>query len=56
MFGVSVYEETRGSIRQALWNKPALRYILVFLLLLAVLLMGSYGIGYNASDFIYHPF
>ena len=56
MFGVSVYEETRGNIRQALWNKPALRYILVFLLLLAVLLMGSYGIGYNASDFIYNQF
>ena len=29
---------------------------LVFLLLVTVLLMGCYGIGYNASDFIYNQF
>ena len=33
-----------------------LRYVLVIALLLMVLLMGSYGIGYNASDFIYNQF
>ena len=27
-----------------------------FLLLVAVLLLGSYGIGYNASNFIYNQF
>ena len=56
MFGVSLYEEKKGSVRQALWEKPVLRYILVFALLVIVLLMGSYGIGYNASDFIYNQF
>ena len=56
MFCVSLFEETKGSIRETLWNKPVLRYILVFVLLVLVLLMGSYGIGYNASNFIYNQF
>ena len=56
MFGVSLFQEKKGSVREALWDKPLLRYILVFVLLLTVLLMGCYGIGYNASDFIYNQF
>ncbi|MBE6946760.1 MAG: MBOAT family protein [Ruminococcaceae bacterium] len=56
MFGVSLFEEKRGSIRQNLWEKPVLRYILVLALLMVVLLMGSYGIGYQASNFIYNRF
>ena len=56
MFAVSLYQEKKGSIREALWEKPVLRYILVFVLLVVVLLMGSYGIGYNASSFIYNQF
>lgn len=56
MFCVSLYQEKKGSVREFLWERPALRYILVFVLLVIVLLMGSYGIGYNASDFIYNQF
>ena len=56
MFAVSLFQEKKGSVREFLWNKPILRYILVFVLLVVVLLMGSYGIGYNASDFIYNQF
>ena len=56
MFAVSVYEEKKGSVRELLWTKPALRYILVFALLVVTLLMGSYGMGYNASSFIYNQF
>ena len=56
MFAVSLYQEKKGSVREMLWDKPVLRYILVFVLLVIVLLMGSYGIGYNASDFIYNQF
>lgn len=57
MFGVSLTQEKKGSVRELLWQgSPALRYILIFALLLAVLLMGSYGIGYNASNFIYNQF
>jgi len=56
VFAVSLLQEKKGSVRELLWTRPALRYSLMFLLLLAVLLMGSYGIGYEASSFIYNQF
>lgn len=56
IFVVSLTEETKGSVREFLWEKPLLRYVLIIGLLLVVLLMGSYGIGYNASSFIYNQF
>ncbi len=56
MFAVSVFQEKKGSVREMLWTKPALRYSLLFILFVIVLLMGSYGIGYNASNFIYNQF
>lgn len=57
ILSVSLIQETRGSVRELLWQKPALlRRSLYFLLLAAVLLMGIYGIGYNASNFIYNQF
>lgn len=56
MFGVSLLQEKKGSVRELLWDKPLLRYILVFGLLLMILLMGSYGIGYDAGNFIYNQF
>lgn len=49
--------QTTGSVREKLWKKPQLlRYSLLFALLIIVLLMGSYGIGYDASSFIYNQF
>ena len=57
LFGVSLFQEKHGSFRKALAEKPALvRYALVFTLFLVVILMGSYGIGYDASNFIYNQF
>lgn len=56
MFTVSMIQEKKGSIREILWERPVLRYALVIALLVVVLLMGSYGIGYNANDFIYNQF
>ena len=56
MFAVSLFQEKKGSFREYLWEKPLLRYVLMFALFLCVLLMGSYGIGYNASNFIYNQF
>ena len=57
LFTVSLIQEKKGSVRQLLTQKPALmRYSLIFALFLIVLLMGSYGIGYNASNFIYNQF
>ena len=56
MFTVSLLQEKKGSVRELLWTKPILRYSLMFILFVIVLLMGSYGIGYNASNFIYNQF
>lgn len=56
MFAVSLFQEKKGSVREYFWNKPVLRYALVLILVLVVLLMGKYGIGYDASGFIYDEF
>ena len=56
MFAVSLFQEKHGSVRALLWDRPVLRYVLVFAMLVLVLLLGSYGIGYNASNFIYNQF
>lgn len=56
VFSVSIIQEKYGSIRELLWERMLLRYALVFALFLAVLLMGSYGIGYDAGNFIYNQF
>ncbi len=57
MFAVSLFEEKKGSVREALLKQnAAVRYALIFLLFLAVLLLGSYGIGYDAGNFIYNQF
>jgi D-alanyl-lipoteichoic acid acyltransferase DltB (MBOAT superfamily) len=37
-------------------SPPLLRYALTALAVLAILVFGAYGIGYNASDFIYGQF
>ena len=35
---------------------PVLRYALIFGLLVAVLLLGRYGLGYDSGNFIYNQF
>jgi D-alanyl-lipoteichoic acid acyltransferase DltB (MBOAT superfamily) len=56
MFAVSLIQEKKGSIREILWSRDVLRYSLMIALLVIILLAGSYGIGYNASNFIYNQF
>ena len=57
MLTVSIIGEKKGSVRDLLSQKPAvLRYALIIALLIITLLVGSYGIGYNASNFIYNQF
>lgn len=53
---VSLVQERYGSVRKLLWKHEVFCYALTFALFLAVLLMGSYGIGYNAENFIYNRF
>ena len=57
IFIISLIQEKKGSVRELLWQKPALvRHALIFALLVIVLLMGSYGLGYDAGAFIYTGF
>ena len=57
MLLVSLLQQRAGSLRQLLWRgNPWLRYGLTFLLLVAVLLFGRYGVGYEGANFIYSQF
>ena len=57
IFAVSLTEERKGSVRELLWQKNApVRWVVYFALLLAVLLVGCYGFGYDAGSFIYNRF
>ena len=57
MSAVSLFQERGGSVRRFLWRKgEGLRFAALFALFLLVLLLGSYGVGYEASNFIYNQF
>lgn len=56
MLTVSLIQERKGSVRQMLWNRPILREGLCVALFLTILLMGHYGVGYDAASFIYNQF
>lgn len=46
-----------GSVRDKLAARPyPVRFVLIYALFLAVLLAGTYGVGYDASQFIYNQF
>ncbi len=46
-----------GSVREKLAARPVtLRYASYFILLAAILIFGAYGVGYDASQFIYSQF
>jgi D-alanyl-lipoteichoic acid acyltransferase DltB (MBOAT superfamily) len=56
MFVVSMIQR-RQPVRGYLEEKPfVVRYAVVTVLLLAVVLLGIYGVGYDASSFIYNQF
>ncbi len=46
----------KGSVRERLYDRPILAWTLCGALLVAVLLFGTYGVGYDASQFIYNQF
>lgn len=56
MLGVSLIQR-KGSVRDQIFAKPrVLRYVVVYTLLFGTLLLGAYGFGYDASQFIYNQF
>lgn len=49
--------QTKGSVRAQIAAKPyPLRFVIWFALFLVIILFGHYGIGYDASQFIYNRF
>jgi alginate O-acetyltransferase complex protein AlgI len=56
MLYVSLLQRS-GSVREKLACKPqGLRYLVYCALIIAILLLGAYGVGYDASQFIYNQF
>ncbi len=57
VFCVSLYKNKHGDIREAITQKvrPE-KYTLWVILFLVVLIFGTYGIGYDSSQFIYNQF
>ncbi len=43
-------------IRQKLWGCPGLCLLVIAALFIAIIIFGAYGIGYDASQFIYNQF
>ncbi len=57
MLAVSIFKEKKGNVREAIATKPAIvRYAVPWGLFFATLIFGAYGIGYDASQFIYNQF
>lgn len=49
--------ERKGSIRERIFKLPIpVQWVILSVLILAVVLFGSYGIGYDASSFVYMQF
>jgi hypothetical protein len=46
----------KKSVRERLYDRPVLSWTIFGTLLLAVILLGAYGVGYDASQFIYNQF
>ena len=56
LLGVSLVQRS-GSVRAKVGALPyPARFVVWYGLFLVVLLMGAYGIGYDASQFIYNQF
>ena len=56
MLAVSLIQE-KGDVREYICKMPyAIRFAIWFALFLSVLLIGAYGIGYDANQFIYNRF
>ena len=46
----------KRSVRERLYDRPVLSWVLCGALLVVILLFGAYGIGYDAGPFIYNQF
>ena len=56
VLGVSIVKVKVGTIRDKLYEKPFAYYGLMGLMLVAIIVFGAYGVGYDSSQFIYNQF
>ncbi len=57
VFSVSLFKyRKKTSVRDGLYQHAALFYSTMALLILAILIFGAYGIGFDSSQFIYNQF
>ncbi len=57
VFTVSVLKAKKGSVRDRFYEKPfGFFYHVMAILLIAILVFGAYGVGYDSSQFIYNQF
>ena len=57
ILSVSIFEERKGSVRDMIFaSGAAWKYVVFGVLVLAVIVFGAYGIGYDQSQFIYNQF
>lgn len=53
----SSYVKQQGSIREQLAQRPlVVRYLAYYAIIIVILLLGAYGVGYDSSQFIYNQF
>ena len=46
----------KGNVRERLYDRPVLSWTVCGALFILILLLGAYGVGYDASQFIYDQF
>ena len=56
MFAVSCVQEKHGEVRELIWQKKLLPYVLFTILTIVILVFGAYGVGYDSAQFIYNQF
>jgi hypothetical protein len=57
VLGVSLCKARIGSVREALYQKPAVVwYGMMAVMFLVIIVFGAYGVGYDSSQFIYNQF
>ena len=57
LLGVDILHEKGVSIRESLLKQPVvIRWSVYYAAILAILIFGVYGPGYNAANFIYFQF
>lgn len=57
LLAVSLFQEKKGSVRAWIAARPvAVRFLIWYALLFYVILLGYYGPGYSAAEFIYQGF